>query len=172
MISIGLSILGLESRDSQLRRRSRSQSGLVLLAAMAFIVIVALATGSMVGIYKTNTQREKELELLFIGEQYRKAIQSYYNTIPPGGTRTLPQTIDALVNDQRFPTPIQHLRRAYPDPMTAKFDWVLIREGGGIVGIHSSSLEAPFMKVNPLGRRIIPVAARTYADWHFRLTLP
>jgi hypothetical protein len=51
-----------------------------------------------------------------------------------------------LLNDQRFPKHIQHLRRLYPDPITGSPDWQLVRENGGIVGIRSQSAKLTFKK--------------------------
>jgi type II secretory pathway pseudopilin PulG len=96
--------------------------------------------------YTTQLQREKEEQLLFAGAQFRRAIASYYNTIPPGGARALPSSLEALLSDQRFPTPIHHLRRIYVDPMTAQADWTLIQEAGGIVGVASRSERSPLKK--------------------------
>jgi Tfp pilus assembly protein PilX len=45
------------------------QHGLVLLAILLFILIATLAAGSMVQLYQTQTQREKEEQLLFVGDQ-------------------------------------------------------------------------------------------------------
>lgn len=115
------------------------QSGVVLLTILLFILVTTLAASSLVVSYTTQVQREREEQLLFVGDQYRKAIGSYYSTVPPGGSRSLPQSLDVLLNDQRFPKPIQHLRRLYPDPMTGQPDWNLVRDGGGIVGIRSQA---------------------------------
>jgi type II secretory pathway pseudopilin PulG len=126
-------------------RRTR-QGGVVLLAVLAFILVTTLAASSLVVAYTTQLQREKEEQLLFVGDQYRKAIASYYNTVPPDGARALPQSLETLLNDQRFPKPVQHLRRLYPDPITGQLDWQLVLENSGIVGIKSQSGKATVKK--------------------------
>jgi type II secretory pathway pseudopilin PulG len=105
----------------------RKQNGVVLLSILLFVLMTTMAAGAMVQMYQTQTQREKEEQLLFVGDQYRQAIASYYNTIPPGSARTLPSSLDALLSDERLPTPVQHLRRMYEDPMTGTKDWDLFR---------------------------------------------
>lgn len=127
--------------------RSR-QRGVVLLAVLVFILLTTLAASSLVVAHVTQVQREREEQLLFIGAQYRSAIGSYYNTIPPGGGRSLPQTLDMLLNDHRFAKPIPHLRRLYPDPITGQADWQLVMENGGIVGIRSRSGKTTLKKTN------------------------
>lgn len=147
------------------------QQGLVLLAILLFILISTLAAGSMVQLYQTQTRREKEEQLLFVGDQYRRAINSYYSTFPPGAARTLPGSLDVLLNDVRFPTPIQHLRQAYPDPMTGNVDWILVTEGGRIVGIHSRSPLAPFKVRDFPGIYKTFEDKPSYADWVFSVRM-
>jgi type II secretory pathway pseudopilin PulG len=97
-------------------------TGIVLLGVLVFILITTLAASSLVTSYQQASRREKEEQLLFAGDQIRKAILAYYNTVPPGGARSLPPSFDALLDDQRFPTPRHHLRRPYLDPMTGTAD--------------------------------------------------
>ena len=152
--------------------RSRSisfQNGVVLLTVMVFILVTTLAASSLIQIYQTQMQREREEQLLFVGDQFRKAIASYYNTIPPGGARGLPPSLEALLNDQRFPKPRQHLRRIYPDPMTGQPDWQLIRESGGIVGIKSQSSH-PSLKKKGFSKEYVHLEDKElYSDWRFSI---
>ena len=133
--------------------------------------MTTMAAGSMVQMYQTQTQREKEEQLLFVGDQYRRAIASYYNTIPPGSARALPSSLEVLLNDQRFPTPVQHLRRMYEDPMTGTKDWGLVSQGGGISGVYSPSEKSPFKTAGfaPMYRSFEGKTA--YADWKFVVKL-
>jgi len=75
---------------------------LVGLSVMAVMMTVAMP------VWKQTTQREKEAELVFRGEQYARAIGLFQRKNGPG---TLPPSIDLLV-DQRF------LRKKYKDPIT------------------------------------------------------
>jgi type II secretory pathway pseudopilin PulG len=148
---------------------TRHQEGLILLTVLLFILVTTLAASSLVVVYATQMQREKEEQLLFAGAQFRRAIASYYNTIPPGGARTLPPSLEALLNDNRFPRPIQHLRRIYPDPMTGQPDWQLIRESGGIVGVRSQSAKRP-MRVKGFGKDFEHLEDKgLYSDWTFSI---
>lgn len=147
--------------------RRTQESGMVLLAVLVFVLLTTFAVGSMVHIYKTATQREKEEQLLFVGHQYRSAIRSYYSITTTGGARRLPTSIEDLINDSRFPTPMHHLRQAYPDPMTGSNNWELVRQGSGIIGIHSQSGAEPFKKDLFLPEDKTFVSAASYRDWVF-----
>ncbi len=138
-----------------------------MLAILLFVLISTLAAGSMVQSYQTQTRREKEEQLLFVGDQYRRAITSYYNTFPPGSIRALPTSLESLLSDTRFPEPITHLRKLYPDPMTGQADWLLVMEQGGIAGIRSTSTLSPF-KVRDFTEPYKDFEGKaSYEDWVF-----
>jgi type II secretory pathway pseudopilin PulG len=85
---------------------------LVGLNVLAILMSVAMPVWSQLA------RREKEAELVFRGEQYKRAIGLYQRRSGPG---TLPPSIDVLVN-QRF------LRKAYKDPVSGE-DFVPLRQG-------------------------------------------
>jgi len=74
---------------------------LVALSVMAIMMTVAMP------VWKQATQREKEAELVFRGEQYTHAIGLYSRKLPGA----LPPSLDILV-EQHF------LRKKYKDPIT------------------------------------------------------
>jgi type II secretory pathway pseudopilin PulG len=155
------------TKASRPRKPSDSQSGLVLLAVLIFLLLTTLGASAMVELQRTHSQRTKETELLFVGDQYRRAINSYYSSVPSGKSQSLPRSLDDLLEDKRFPMPVRHLRRLYPDPMTGEADWVLMQGAGGILGVHSRSTQSAFKK------REFPIQYRdfqdkeTYAEWAF-----
>ncbi len=118
----------------------------MLLAVLVFVLMTTMAASTMVQIHQTQAQRDREEQLLFVGDQYRRAIASYYNSFPPNAPRGLPKSLEDLVDDHRFPEPMHHLRRLYLDPMTGKADWELVAAGGGIVGVKSRSNRAAVKK--------------------------
>jgi hypothetical protein len=111
-------------------------------------------------------QREKEAELLFVGDAYREAIRQYYESSPAGHKR-YPRSLDQLLRDDRFSFNRRHLRRLYRDPMTGK-EWATVEAPeGGIMGVHSVSEAAPAKSGSfPAGYEAFEDAAR-YADWQF-----
>lgn len=141
----------------------------MLLAVLLFVLVSTLGAGSLFQMHQTQSKRDREEQLLFVGDQYRRALVSYYNTIPPGGTHSLPQSLDDLLNDQRFPTPLQHLRRKYPDPTTGKVDWELVRVNGRIAGVKSSSNQ-PTLKKAGFGKDYKQFEGSShYTDWVFAI---
>jgi type II secretory pathway pseudopilin PulG len=83
---------------------------LVAMSIMALMMTVALPT------WHQMTQREKEAELVFRGQQYARAIGLFQKKAGPG---VLPPTIDALVEGH-------YLRKKYKDPITGgDFDVLL-----------------------------------------------
>jgi type II secretory pathway pseudopilin PulG len=152
--------------------RSHRQRGVVLLTVLVFILVSTLAASTMVVRYDTERRREREAELLFAGAQIRKAIASYYNSIPPGGARSLPPSLDVLLNDPRFLTPMRHLRRLYKDPMTGQADWEPVTGPGGIVGVRSRS-EATPIKQHGFQKPFEAFDGKQrYADWVFGISYP
>jgi type II secretory pathway pseudopilin PulG len=154
------------------KRSLRSECGFVLLTVLVFILVTTLAASALVVSYTTQLQREKEEQLLFVGAQFRRAIASYYNTIPPGAVRSLPPSLEALLNDQRFPTPIHHLRRIYVDPMTGQADWDLIQADGGILGVASRSTRSPLKKKGFSAGYEYLEDKDKYSDWVFSIGQP
>jgi type II secretory pathway pseudopilin PulG len=148
-------------------RLALHQHGMVLLTVMLFILLTTLIASSLVQLHQTQMQREKEEQLLFVGSQFRRAIASYYGTVPPNGIRALPQSLEVLVNDYRFPQPRQHLRRIYLDPMTDLTNWQLIRESGGIIGVRSSSEKSTFKKHGFAKEYRHFEGSDHYYDWSF-----
>lgn len=117
--------------------------------------------------WHTNTVREREAELLFIGQQFRQAIRSYYESSPEAA-RTFPPTLDDLIEDRRLPVVRRHLRRIWRDPVTGKAEWGLVRmPDGRITGVHSLSTERPRKIAEfPAGMETFATATR-YRDWVF-----
>lgn len=150
----------------------RNQQGIVLLTVLLLIVVLTLAAGGMVQMYQTQTRREKEQQLLFSGDQIRRAIASYYNMYPAGAIRQLPQNLEVLLADPRTSPPRQHLRQIYLDPVTGKADWILVSGPTGIIGVHSSSTSPP-LKITgfaPMYKSF--EGASTYAGWVFKIDVP
>ena len=135
-----------------------------ILIAMALFGVALAATGD---VWRTAAQREREQELLFVGNQFRNAFSTYYGFTPAGKPR-YPRALEDLVEDNRFPVPRRHLRRVYADPMTGKPDWVLLdAPGGGIAGVQSRSEAKPLKTGNFAPPDVRFEGAERYSDWKF-----
>jgi type II secretory pathway pseudopilin PulG len=145
----------------------RRQQGFTLAGALIVLAVAGAGMAAYGEIASHAAQREKEQELLFIGNQFRQAIGSYYERTP-GAVKQFPPNLEALLQDKRYPMPQRHLRRVYSDPMTGKADWGTVpAPGGGIMGVYSLS-ETPPVKSGGFARRDQTFGdAQRYSDWQF-----
>lgn len=145
-----------------MRQRGFTMIGILFLVAGLGVAMAALGT-----MWHTLAQREKERELLFIGDEFRAAIKSFWMA-PAGGVKRLPKDFDELLEDPRFPNTVRHLRRVYRDPMTGETEWGLVKEpDGGIAAIYSLSEATPMKTANFPKDYEDFKNAKTYQDWVF-----
>jgi len=121
------------------------QGGVVLLWLLFLLAGMGVGMAALGVMWHTAALREKEAELLFVGDQYRRAIESFWNVpLPQGQERRLPVRLEELLEDPRFPHTVRHLRRLYVDPVTGAAEWGLVGgQGAGIRGVYSLSAARP-----------------------------
>lgn len=142
----------VESMNARQHRRQRtigsgrcgscpSQSGYILLVLALFTAVIAIGLMRAIPGALVQTQREREEELIFRGEQYRRAVQNYVRKFGryPGSLDDLEET-----NGVRF------LRRRYRDPVTGEDEWRLIHIGPG--GTFPDAKTARTLPTQPGGR--------------------
>src|SRR5215831_14105935 len=94
----------------------RGQHGYAMVALLVAMSIMAIMMTVALPTWHQLTQREKEAELVFRGQQYARAIGLFQKKAGPG---VLPPNIDALVDGH-------YLRKKYKDPITGgDFDVLL-----------------------------------------------
>ena len=150
-------------------RRSRpagspaAAAGFTYIGLLIAVVVLGIGLSAVGTVWRTQAQREREQELLFIGREFRTAIAAYYRS-----GHQFPQDISDLLEDKRWPEPRHFLRRLYADPMTGAPDWTILRTGMlGITGIASSSNDEPLKKKGfPLEENLFEDAT-CYCDWKF-----
>ena len=142
----------------------RHCGGFTYLALLLAIVIMGLVLGAAAEVWHTAVQREKERELLFVGNQFRNAIKLYYLD----HARSYPPSLEDLLKDPHQPATRRYLRKIYHDPIVGGTEWGLVRrEGGGIVGVHSLS-EAQPIKITGFDRTDSSFdSALKYSEWVF-----
>jgi len=119
-----------------------TQAGFTYIGLLIAVVFFGLGAVGAARLLAATEQAEREAELLFIGHQFRQAIQSYVQSGPQAGR--YPPTLQDLLQDSRSPTPKRHLRRMFVDPLTGGADWGLVMAPeGGIMGVHSLSEREP-----------------------------
>ncbi len=149
----------------------RNQRGVTLMVVLVMVVVVGLTAGLAGTSWRSIMQRVKENELLWRGDQYRKAIEGYYG-VNHGGIQRYPARLEDLLRDPRSLQPVRHLRRLYPDPFTGE-DWVIIKDPtGGIRGVRSSSKEEPFKKENFSEEYEDFKDRKKYSEWEFSYLPP
>lgn len=151
-------------RTSPAGKTRASQQGFSYAAVLAAVVIVGIAA-EVAHLSTTRiVQSERETELLFRGQAYRRAIASYHRA-----NGAYPRALEDLLNDPRSPAR-RHIRALYPDPMAGKggSGWRLVRSSdGGIAGVASRSGGRPLKAAHfPVGLEGFAEAA-AYSEWIF-----
>lgn len=139
----------------------RRQSGFTYIGVLLATAILTAGIGLAIEAWHTTLRRDREAELLHIGNQYQRAIMLYYHGSPVA--RPLyPRELKDLVRDDRYPTTRRYLRKLFPDPITGA-EWAIMKApDGGIMGVYSTSTGVP-LKVRGTG-------VATYQDWKFAYT--
>jgi type II secretory pathway pseudopilin PulG len=150
----------------------RSERGFTYLAAMFAVAAVGLLLAATSEVWSQSRQREKEAELLFVGEQFRNAIALYYQRTP-GALKRYPETLEALLEDRRYLSVQRYLRKIHIDPATGKREWgTVAAPGGGIMGVHSLSDRRPIKSSNFRTSDQAFAGAQRYLDWKFTYEPP
>jgi len=155
------------------RRHRSGERGFVYIALLIGLAIVGIGLSAVSQVWTQTRLREKEEELLFVGNQFRAAISRYYLQSPPAARR-FPNKLEELVDDTRTPDkPAHHLRKLFIDPMTQSNQWGEVRlPSGQIVGVYSMAHGNP-IKVAGFAKRDKDFADKSsYSDWIFRSELP
>jgi hypothetical protein len=150
-------------RGSARRRGAHGFAYLWLLFLVAALG-VSLAAGGV--LWELRVRREKEADLLAIGNEFRRAIGDYYR-LTPQAAKELPAKLDDLVLDRRGPAPRRHLRRIYRDPLTGQAAWGLVAVEGRISGVYSLAPGVPVKQGGFGDEDSTFEGARRYADWRF-----
>lgn len=152
-------------------RASRSfghySRGAMLLLTMFIVAFIGIMLVGLGRVWHTEAQRDKEVELLMIGEAYASAITRYHAVSPS----QYPENLEQLLLDTRQPRTVRHLRRLYRDPLTGNNEWGIVKDvGGRVIGVYSKATGVPFKQHGFVGGRTNFNGARNYADWAFVAT--
>jgi type II secretory pathway pseudopilin PulG len=120
------------------RQRGFTYIGLLLAVAVMGLVLMIAAQ-----VWSTTEQRERETQLLFVGDAYRLAIGGYF-----AAGHHFPQPLQDLLVDERTPVPRPSLRRLYSDLMTGKADWTLVLTADGRASGVASARGPPIKRRN------------------------
>ena len=158
-------------RPGNLKPRCKTQ-GFVFIAVLASMFILALSTQAVMGYVSEQARRERESELIAVGEAYARAIGSYYLS-SPGTIKAYPISVEDLLEDRRFVGIKRHLRQFYADPITRTTNWGWIRaKDGGLAGVYSTSTQNPLQTARIETTEISLGPANRYSDWQFVFKAP
>jgi hypothetical protein len=145
----------------------RSQGGFSYVIALFLVAALAIFSVRAMENTASKEQRDREAELLTIGQAYYVAIRQYYEN-SPGVVKAYPKELVNLLEDARATKITRPLRRLYRDPITGSADWGVIRAAdGGVMGIYSRSNRKPFKVAGfPIDMSSFS-SANTYQDWKF-----
>ena len=153
-------------RGKRLGKQHR-QRGFGWIFVLIMLAVTSAAGAVVAQRWSDQMSRDKERQLLRIGDAYARALADY-RASSPGSDKRYPQTLEQLVLDTRFVGTRRHLRTLYADPITGQPDWVLLRDArGDVTGVRSRSEKQPWARVaQRLDFTDLPAAER-YADWTF-----
>jgi type II secretory pathway pseudopilin PulG len=124
----------------------KRREGFVFMGLLVVLVLIGFSLAEAGNTWSNIQKREREQELLKVGDKIRVAIGQYYNQ-SPGMVKQYPPNLEVLLRDERYPVPRSYLRKLYADPLTGKRIWgVLEAPSGGIMGIYSLSPGQPFKR--------------------------
>lgn len=151
-------------RNGRVQQRAAGFTYVGLLIAVA---VVAAGAATTLGAGANLQLRDNEAELLAIGREFRRALQAYAEATPVGQPDA-PKELTELLRDPRYPGVRRHLRRIYPDPLTGKSDWAIVRSPDGrIIGLHSKSMTPVYRQTGfPAGMEAFQKATR-HDEWIF-----
>jgi type II secretory pathway pseudopilin PulG len=155
-------------RAHRIRPVRGSARGFTYLGVLVLVALLAAGAADWLRLWHVAGQREAERELLFVGHQFRQALASWNRHGHPG-----PRRLEDLLADPRTPGLRRHLRQVYPDPVTGRAEWGLVRdEAGGIVAVHSLSQAAPLKRTAFAAADRGFENAASYSEWVFAPRAP
>jgi type II secretory pathway pseudopilin PulG len=147
--------------------RPDRQCGFTFVALVVALAIFGVGLAQIGPLLADQAQREREVELIRIGDEVVHAIRAYH-LATPGPVKRLPGDWSDLLEDRRTVQLRRHLRRLPRDPMTGTQEWTIVRDASGsMLGIRSRSDKRPFRAptVEADGKPI-PTGER-YSEWIF-----
>ena len=127
----------------KIAQRCQAQAtGFTYIGVLLAIAMVGFLLAAASQVWHTAQRREREAELLFAGNEIRRALAQYYFSSPGNGER-YPRRMEDLLKDPRQPTVRRYLRKLYPDPISGSPEWGLVKSGDFITGVYSLSDEEP-----------------------------
>ena len=143
------------------------QAGFTYIALLIAVAILGAGLAAVGQVWQTVVQHDREKELIFVGNQFRQAINRYY-----ASNRRYPLRLEDLVRDDRNAGVKRYLRKIFVDPMTGQPEWGMVKVANGqILGVYSLSEVEPLKKA---GFRAADAGLENkskYSEWLFMATV-
>jgi type II secretory pathway pseudopilin PulG len=142
--------------------RGRS-AGFTYIGLLMLIAMMGFALTVVAQVWQTAQMRDKEEELLFVGNEIRRAIGTYFANMS-----RYPHNLEDLLKDPGFPGVRRYLRKIYRDPITGVAEWGLVKpDGNTIVGVYSLSDAEPVKQSGFILADQSFEAKKKYSEWVF-----
>lgn len=143
-------------------------AGFSYLGVLLLLCVLAGASALTMELMAIQAQRQAEIELQAIGEEFNRAFIRYHRATPKGGW-PWPEQLEDLLHDPRYPGTVRHLRRLYRGSFAQAIEWrPLAAPGRGIAGVYpylgGTPLRQPRHTVNAPAGTVLEGA---YAAWRF-----
>jgi type II secretory pathway pseudopilin PulG len=149
------------------RTKHSPQRGFTYLAVLFALALMSVSALLVTAVSSHLARREREAELLFVGEQYRDALRRYGDA-NAGLPDPYPRELSGLLRDPNTPNTRRFLRKLYADPLTGSERWGLVRTPrGGIIGVYSLAEGRPAKVAGFAAAQGEFAGAKRYADWRF-----
>lgn len=148
----------------RVRTAPRRQRGLAYVGVLVMVGVVGIGLLQAASVWQKVRQREREVELLFVGDQIRQAIESYYKASPGG---MYPKSLADLVEDTRSAKTRHHLRKSYRDPLGGATWGVVKTPDERIMGVYSQAPGMPLRQAEFAPPYESFAGKQSYRDWVF-----
>lgn len=146
-------------------------AGFTYIGILIAVTIMGVALAATGVVWHTAQQRNRERELLYVGDQFREAIGRYVNA--SSGIRQYPASLEDLLRDPRQPGVVRYLRKIYYDPITSSQEWGLVKDvNDRIIGVYSQSKQHPIKQRNFSQEDQDFTDKETYSEWTFIYKTP
>lgn len=167
MVAMGLRMRRGERRRGPAVVGPGAQGGFTYVAVLAIVAIVGIALAAVGTRWADRMQREREQQLLRVGQLYAQAILAYHRG-SPGSDKTWPKNLEDLLLDPRMLGTVRYLRAPYTDPMVPGQPLGLVRAADDTIrGVYSTNTAEPFTQGAVNLGVVVLSPAQHYADWQF-----
>lgn len=113
------------------------QKGFVYLWVLFALAVTLTLLSVQIEVTSHQVEKSRQRELRWVLAQYQSAILSYrQSTLGTSDYRL--ESLERLVRDERDGIVRRHIRKLYPNPITGRLDWVIVRgQDGQVVRIET-----------------------------------